>query len=68
MNQTRADDEDTLHMLDLYTEGLDVQKIAHAIGVTPRTVRRRLKNVVEQDMLHDPDDASAFWQDADKET
>lgn len=67
MNQTRADDEDTLHMLDLHTEGLNVQEIAHVIGVTPRTVRRRLKNVVEQDMLHDPD-ASTFWQNPDKET
>ncbi len=66
-NKHRSEDEVTLHILDLHDEGMEPEQIGKILGLSTRTVRRRLADVIADDVLHDPD-ASSFWLKPRKET
>jgi hypothetical protein len=49
-----------LDMLDRYAAGERLAAIARAQRVSPKTLRKRLVRVVDDDCAHDPE-ARAYW-------
>lgn len=66
---TRKDDEETLEMLRLYcTTHKTHAQIAAAFDINPRAVAKRIQRVRHQDLLHDPAEAAAYWNNLTKGT
>lgn len=61
----RSEDDVTLHVLDLHDEGLNPEQIGKIVGMSPRNVRQRIRNVVEEDCAHDPE-AISHWKGTPK--
>ena len=66
-NDNRAEDDVTLHILDMHDQGLTPEQIGKVIGMAPRRVRQRIRAVIDDDCAHDPD-ASNHWHKPRKET
>lgn len=60
----RADDDQTLAILDLYAAGQTHEQIARILGVTQLSVRQRIARVVTEDSLADPE-AAPYWKGLD---
>lgn len=66
---TRKDDEDTLAMLHLHhNEGKSYTEIASLFGLARSAVAKRIQRVRQQDCLHDPAEAAAYWDNQPKGT
>ncbi len=65
----RKDDNDTLEMLRLHcTEGKSYTEIASLFGLARSAVAKRIQRVRQQDCLHDPAEAAAYWDNQPKGT
>ena len=60
-NRHRAEDEVTLHILDLHEQHLTPEQIGKTLGMSPRAVRQRIAAVVTEDCEHDPE-AETHWK------
>lgn len=66
---TRKDDEDTLEMLRLHcAEGKSHAEVASLFGINRSAVAKRIQRVRQQDCLHDPAEATAYWDNQPKGT
>lgn len=57
---SRADDETTLRILDMHTRGQSLAVIARAVDMSKTAVHSRIRRVVTDDCLTDPD-ARRYW-------
>lgn len=60
MKKSRAEDEVTLHILDLHRAGRSPEQIGKILGMAPRKVRDRIQITITEDCLADPE-AEDYW-------
>lgn len=65
---TRADDERLLALLDLHDEGLTPEHIGRSLGMSARLVRKRIREVREDDCKADPTAADHWYQPRRRKT
>lgn len=68
MRKKRADDDDMLYILDLHRAGRTCEQIARTLGLTPRSVRDRIRHVIESDCAADPAARDYWFPDTKKGT
>lgn len=61
VDRRRAEDDVTLHILDLHVEGLNAEQIGRVIGMAPSKVRARIRRAITEDCLYDPE-AETYWK------